>query len=58
MGLNPTQAAGVAIFFLAFTVLTVAIYEGKILLYVLAAALLVGSVAIFLKVKPLENAEN
>jgi hypothetical protein len=58
MGSNPAQAAGVAIFLLAFTVLTVAIYGGKTLLYVLAAALLAGSVAIFLKAKPLENAEN
>ena len=58
MGANPTQAVGVAAFLLGFTVLSGAFYGGKILLYIVAVALLAGSVAAFLKAKPLEQAEN
>ncbi len=58
MGANPTQAVGVTIFLLAFTALAGAIYAGSILLYIVAAALLAGSIAIFRKIKPLEQAEN
>ncbi len=58
MGANPTQAVGVTIFLLAFTALAGALYAGSILLYIVAAALLAGSIAIFRKIKPLEQAEN
>ncbi len=58
MGANPTQAVGVTAFLLGFTVLSGAIYGGKILLYIVAVALLAGSVAAFLKAKPLEQVEN
>jgi len=58
MGANPTQAVGVTIFLLAFTALAGAIYAGGFLLYLVAVAFLAGSIAIFRKVKPLEQAEN
>lgn len=57
MGSNPTQAVGITAFLLGFSALSGAIYGGKILLYVVAAALLAGSVAMFLKAKPLERVE-
>ena len=58
MGAHPTQAVGVTVFMLAFTALAGAIYAGSVLLYVVAAALLAGSIVIFRKIKPLEQAEN
>jgi len=58
MGAHPTQAVGVTIFLLAFTALAGAIYAGSLLLYLVAVAFLAGSIAIFRKVKPLEQAEN
>ncbi len=58
MGANPTQAVGVTVFLLAFTALAGAIYAGSVLLYLVAAAFLAGSLAIFRKIKPLEQAEN
>ena len=58
MGANPTQAVGVLAFLLGFTALSGAIYAGSILLYIVTAVLLAGSVAAFRKCKPLEHAEN
>lgn len=58
MGAHPTQAVGVTVFMLAFTTLAGAIYAGSVLLYIVAAALLAGSIVIFRKIKPLEQAEN
>lgn len=58
MGANPTQAVGVTVFLLAFTALAGAIYAGSFLLYLVAAAFLAGSFAIFRRIKPLEQAEN
>jgi hypothetical protein len=58
MGANSTQAVAVAIFLLAFTALAVGLARGGILYYLLTLALLSISVVIFLKCKPLENAEN
>ena len=59
MGANSTQAVGVTAFLLGFTALSGAFYKGgSILLFLLAAVLLAGSVGAFLKCKPLENAEN
>ena len=59
MGANSTQAVGVTAFLLGFTALSGAFYKGgSILLFLVAAALLAGSVGAFRKCKPLENAEN
>ena len=58
MGANSTQAVGVTIFLLAFTALALGLAYGRVLYYLLAVALLGFSVAIFVKCKPLENAEN
>jgi hypothetical protein len=58
MGANPTQAVGVTAFLLAFTALAGAIYAGSFLLYLVAVAFLAGSIAIFRRIKPLEQAEN
>jgi hypothetical protein len=58
MGAHPLQAIGVAVFLLGFTALAVAIGWGGVLFYVAAVALVGVSFAIFVKCKPLENAEN
>jgi hypothetical protein len=58
MGANSTQALGVAAFLLGFTTLAVGIVRGGIIYYLLAVALVGISIAVFLKCKPLENAEN
>ena len=58
VGANTTQAVGVTTFLLGFTALSGAIYAGSILLYVVTVALLGASIAVFLKCKPLEHAEN
>jgi hypothetical protein len=58
MGANSTQALGVAAFLLGFTTLAVGIARGGIVYYLLAVALVGISIAVFLKCKPLENAEN
>jgi hypothetical protein len=58
MGANSTQARGVAAFLLGFTALAVGIARGGIVYYLLAIALVGVSIAVFLKCKPLENAEN
>ena len=58
MGANSTQALGVAAFLLGFTALAVGIARGGIVYYLLAIALVGLSAVIFMKCKPLENAEN
>ena len=58
MGANSAQALGVAIFLLAFTCLPIGLVGGGVIFYLLALALLGVSIAIFMKCKPLENAEN
>ena len=58
MGANSTQALGVAVFLLAITCLPIGLVGGGVIFYLLALVLLAASVAIFLKCKPLENAEN
>ena len=58
MGANSMQAVGVTVFLLAFTALAGGIFAGSVLLYIIAAAFLAGSIAIFRKIKPLEQAEN
>ncbi len=57
MGANPKQAMGVVAFLLAFTSLAGGIAGGGVVLYLLAAALLVASFVVFLKCKPLEEVE-
>jgi len=57
MGANPTQACGVAVFYLAFVALAAAFTAGgSVALLILAIVLLVAAVAISLKCKPWENA--
>jgi hypothetical protein len=58
MGSNSTQALGVTAFLLGFTALPVGIVRGGAIYYLLALVLLAVSVAIFLKCKPLEDAED
>jgi len=56
MGSNSTQGWALLVLFLAFTFLSVALfYDGSILFLLLAAVTMAGSIAMFLKVKPLEN---
>ncbi|HLN01452.1 MAG TPA: hypothetical protein VK335_19345 [Bryobacteraceae bacterium] len=59
MGANPTQAYGVIVFFLAFVALAAAFaLGGSTALLIIAVVLLGGAVAICLKCKPWENAED
>ncbi len=58
MEAHSTQALGVAIFLLAFTCLPVGLVGGGVIFYLLGLVLLGVSLAIFVKCKPLENAEN
>lgn len=58
MGANSTQAIGVTIFLLGFTALPLGLAGGGIIFYVATAVLLGIAVAILLKCKPMENAEN
>jgi len=58
MGANSTQAVGVTAFLLSFTALSVGLARGGVMYYLLTLVLLGVSLAIFVKCKPLENAEN
>jgi hypothetical protein len=58
LGANSTQAVGVLAFLLAFTFLPIGIMTSGAIYYLLAIALLVVSVIIFAKCKPLEHQEN
>jgi len=58
MGANSTQALGVTAFLLGFTALPVGLAGGGVIFYLLTLALLGVSIAIFVRCKPLENAEN
>ncbi len=58
MGANRTQGLGITAFLVGFTALSGAIYSGKVLLYLVAVALIGVSIWAFRKVKPLENPEN
>jgi hypothetical protein len=57
MGANSTQAVGVTVFLLSFTLLSVGIARGGVFYYLFALVLLGVSLAILMKCKPLENAE-
>jgi hypothetical protein len=58
MGANSTQAVGVTIFLLALTALSVGLARGGVIYYLATLVLLGLSAAVFLKCKPMENAEN
>ncbi|HWY05455.1 MAG TPA: hypothetical protein VNY24_01265 [Candidatus Acidoferrales bacterium] len=58
MGANSTQAIALASFLLGFTLLSAGFASGAILYFVAAVVFLVASIVIFLKIKPLEHAEN
>jgi hypothetical protein len=58
MGSHSKQAIGVTAFLLGFTALPVGIVRGGAVYYLLSFALLSVSIAIFLKCKPLEDAED
>ena len=56
MGNNSSQGIAVLVLLLAFTFLSVSLfYGGNILFLVLAAATMAGSIALFLRAKPLEE---
>lgn len=57
MGANPTQAVGVTLFLIAFTLLAGAFAGGGVLYLLGFAACLAGSVMMFLKCKPWEQRE-
>jgi hypothetical protein len=57
-GANRTQGLGVALFLAGFTALSGGLYSGKVLLYLVAVALIGVSIWAFRKAKPLENSEN
>jgi len=58
MGANSTQAVGVTIYLMALTALAVGFARGGFIYYLATLVLLGVAIAIFLKCKPLENAEN
>jgi len=56
MGSNSMQGWALLVLFLAFTFLSAGLfYDGSILFFLLAGVTMAGSIAIFLKIKPLEN---
>ena len=58
MGANPTQAQGVALFLVAFTLIAAGLAADINYLYVLIGlALLAGSIGLFIKCKPWEHNE-
>lgn len=58
MGANPTQAAGVLLFLIAFVFVGLSMFSGGgIVWLIVAAAMLAGSFMLFLKAKPWEDAE-
>jgi hypothetical protein len=58
MGANRSQGVGTTAFLAGFTALSGAVYSGKVLLYLVAVALIGVSIWVFRKVRPLENLEN
>jgi hypothetical protein len=57
MGANTTQASGVALFLVAFTLLAAGIANESFLLDIVGLAVLAASAMIFKKCKPWEHAE-
>jgi hypothetical protein len=58
VGANRTQGLGITAFLVGFTALTGGLYSGKVLLYLVAVALIGVSIWAFRKIKPLENSGN
>jgi len=59
MGANPTQAYGVILFFIAFTLIAAALAANiSFLLLLLGIAILGASIALFVKCKPGEQTED
>ncbi|MBS1857537.1 MAG: hypothetical protein JST11_19370 [Acidobacteria bacterium] len=59
MGANPTQAQGVALFLVAFTLISAGLAADINYLYLLIGlALLAASLGLFLKCKPWEHSED
>ncbi len=58
MGANPTQAQGVALFFIAFTLIAIGLAADiSIASLLLGLAFLAASIILFLKCKPWEHRE-
>lgn len=55
MGANPTQALGVLLFLVAFTLLAGAMAGGGVIYLIGFAVFLVASIAMFMKCKPWED---
>jgi hypothetical protein len=55
MGANPTQAVGIVLFLIAFTLLAGALADGGIIYAIGFLIVLVASIAMFLKCKPWEH---
>lgn len=58
MGSNPTQAVGITVFLVAFTLIAAGLAMGSILLLLPGLVLLGVSCGVFLKCKPWEHAES
>ncbi len=58
MGANRTQGLGITAFLVGFTALSVGLYSGKTLPYLVAVASMAVSIWAFRKIKPLDNPEN
>lgn len=59
MGANPTQALALVLFFAAFVAIAVGLSAGgSLIAFIVGAALLAVSVALFLKAKPWEHQED
>jgi len=59
MGANPTQAYGVTLFFIAFTLIAGGLAANiSVLLLLLGIALLLASIVLFVKCKAQEDAED
>jgi len=59
MGANPTQAQGITLFLIAFTLIATGFAAGGSVMYLLGGvALLVVACAIFMKCKPWEHRED
>jgi hypothetical protein len=57
MGANSTQAVGLAIFLVAFTLIPAGIAGGGILVSLIGVVLLAVSLGVFLKARPWEEVE-
>jgi hypothetical protein len=57
MGANTTQAVGITLTLIGFTVLAGGFAGGGIILWILGLVILAGGLAAFMKCKPLEHQE-